>query len=56
MPQMSPMSWLFLFIMFSLALIVFAVKTYFTFEVNTITNTSQPITNINLKKSLPWKW
>nr|URX54308.1 ATP synthase F0 subunit 8 [Neotermes sp. 7 AB-2022a] len=52
MPQMMPMSWLTLFIMFSATLILFALTNYYT---------KVPTSNLLLKKmittkTLNWKW
>nr|YP_010572547.1 ATP synthase F0 subunit 8 [Grigoriora cheni]UZH35912.1 ATP synthase F0 subunit 8 [Grigoriora cheni] len=54
MPQMAPMSWLFLFSMFSIALILFTIINYF-FTIY------QPISSSKETSSLPqislnWKW
>nr|ATN40440.1 ATP synthase F0 subunit 8 [Xizicus howardi] len=54
MPQMAPMSWLFLFSMFSIALILFTIINYF-FTIYQPLSSSQevsPLANI----SLNWKW
>nr|UPX88606.1 ATP synthase F0 subunit 8 [Pholidoptera griseoaptera] len=53
MPQMMPMNWLFLFLMFSAALIMFAAMNYYIFHYNipSPTNTTSLKTN-----SLIWKW
>nr|URX53619.1 ATP synthase F0 subunit 8 [Postelectrotermes sp. 1 AB-2022a]URX53671.1 ATP synthase F0 subunit 8 [Postelectrotermes sp. 1 AB-2022a]URX53736.1 ATP synthase F0 subunit 8 [Postelectrotermes sp. 1 AB-2022a] len=52
MPQMMPLSWLMLFIMFSTTLILFAAVNYYT---------NIPKTKITQKKSttmktMNWKW
>nr|YP_009349769.1 ATP synthase F0 subunit 8 [Pseudokuzicus pieli]AQM39814.1 ATP synthase F0 subunit 8 [Pseudokuzicus pieli] len=54
MPQMAPMSWLFLFSMFSIALILFTIINYFFLIY-------QPISSYKEQKnlsqiSLNWKW
>nr|YP_009711015.1 ATP synthase F0 subunit 8 [Acosmetura nigrogeniculata]QGI24228.1 ATP synthase F0 subunit 8 [Acosmetura nigrogeniculata] len=54
MPQMAPMSWLFLFTMFSSALILFSIINYF-FTIY------QPFSSSYKENSLPqislnWKW
>nr|AMN09033.1 ATP synthase F0 subunit 8 [Pedicia sp. ZK-2016] len=54
MPQMAPLSWLGLFIIFSITLIIFSTMNYFSFLPNS------PKTMNNKKKfsynSLNWKW
>nr|URX52932.1 ATP synthase F0 subunit 8 [Cryptotermes cynocephalus] len=52
MPQMMPMSWLSLFIMFSTTLILFATLNYYTLILKTKTNESKKISN----KFMNWKW
>nr|YP_010554571.1 ATP synthase F0 subunit 8 [Tachycines shuangcha]UYO78929.1 ATP synthase F0 subunit 8 [Tachycines shuangcha] len=52
MPQMAPISWLILFLMFSLSLIMFCSMNYFI---------STPLIPSSMKKSidknsLNWKW
>nr|QOL00832.1 ATP synthase F0 subunit 8 [Nipponomeconema sinica] len=54
MPQMAPMSWLFLFSMFSLALISFTIINYFFLIYQPISSTTEQ-SNI-LQTSLTWKW
>nr|YP_010572586.1 ATP synthase F0 subunit 8 [Phlugiolopsis tuberculata]UZH35977.1 ATP synthase F0 subunit 8 [Phlugiolopsis tuberculata] len=54
MPQMAPMSWMFLFSMFSITLILFTIINYF-FTIY------QPISSKTETPSLPqislnWKW
>nr|UQJ75069.1 ATP synthase F0 subunit 8 [Procryptotermes hesperus] len=52
MPQMMPMSWLSLFIMFSSTLILFATLSYFTLVTKTKTSWGKKIPT----KTLNWKW
>nr|URX53593.1 ATP synthase F0 subunit 8 [Bifiditermes mutubae] len=52
MPQMMPMSWLTLFTMFSLALMMFAAMNYFT---GTQTP-KQPTKKMITKTNMNWKW
>nr|URX53892.1 ATP synthase F0 subunit 8 [Cryptotermes kirbyi]URX53905.1 ATP synthase F0 subunit 8 [Cryptotermes kirbyi] len=52
MPQMMPLSWLMLFSMFSITLIVFSAMNYYT---------TTPTMSVSGKKSIPaktlnWKW
>nr|URX53075.1 ATP synthase F0 subunit 8 [Kalotermitidae sp. 6 AB-2022a] len=51
MPQMMPLSWMILFIVFSTSLILFAVMTYYSF----IPPTKSASIKIKLN-STPWKW
>nr|URX52645.1 ATP synthase F0 subunit 8 [Neotermes luykxi] len=52
MPQMMPMSWLIMFIMFSMTLILFTTANYYTKMPKTKTITkSETSTN-----PLSWKW
>nr|QWQ55602.1 ATP synthase F0 subunit 8 [Gampsocleis sinensis] len=53
MPQMMPMNWLFLFMMFSASLILFAIMNYFIFNYHTPAPTDKPSLS---PKSLTWKW
>nr|YP_010730122.1 ATP synthase F0 subunit 8 [Nevromus intimus]WEG22755.1 ATP synthase F0 subunit 8 [Nevromus intimus] len=52
MPQMAPINWLLLFMIFSTTLIIFNMLNYFIYM------PSSPISeNLNFKKSyLNWKW
>nr|UPX88398.1 ATP synthase F0 subunit 8 [Nephrotoma quadrifaria] len=53
MPQMSPINWLLLFIIFSIILIIFNTLNYFSFLPLT------PKTHLTTKKNytpLNWKW
>nr|YP_007627034.1 ATP synthase F0 subunit 8 [Lithidiopsis carinatus]AGC22325.1 ATP synthase F0 subunit 8 [Lithidiopsis carinatus] len=53
MPQMSPLMWFTLFIVFSATLILFNQMNFFSFKPNTIkTPESQDIKS----KNLNWKW
>nr|YP_009689698.1 ATP synthase F0 subunit 8 [Uranotaenia geometrica]QEE94440.1 ATP synthase F0 subunit 8 [Uranotaenia geometrica] len=53
MPQMAPISWLFLFFIFSITLMIFNIKNYYCFFYK-MNLTSQ---NLNiLNKKLNWKW
>nr|WVH44983.1 ATP synthase F0 subunit 8 [Tipula legalis] len=53
MPQMAPINWLFLFIIFSIILIIFNTLNYFSFLPSTPNQS-----NMNLLQSTPlnWKW
>nr|QXM16977.1 ATP synthase F0 subunit 8 [Neoneuromus latratus] len=52
MPQMAPINWLLLFIIFSITLIIFNMLNYFL-----ILPSSPSSENMNLKKkSMNWKW
>nr|YP_009349756.1 ATP synthase F0 subunit 8 [Decma fissa]AQM39788.1 ATP synthase F0 subunit 8 [Decma fissa] len=53
MPQMAPMSWLFLFSMFSIALILFTIINYFFTIYQPISSSEE--TSLP-KISLNWKW
>nr|ARH53717.1 ATP synthase F0 subunit 8 [Anthobium melanocephalum] len=51
MPQMAPMNWLTLFIMFTMIFLLFNSLNYFSFKYNTKDN------NLNKKTfKLNWKW
>nr|URH16447.1 ATP synthase F0 subunit 8 [Kalotermitidae sp. A SH-2022a] len=52
MPQMMPMSWLTLFIMFSATLLLFASTNYYTSIPKSKHTKKTPIT----KKMMSWKW
>nr|URX52705.1 ATP synthase F0 subunit 8 [Cryptotermes sp. 1 AB-2022a]URX52731.1 ATP synthase F0 subunit 8 [Cryptotermes sp. 1 AB-2022a] len=52
MPQMMPLSWLSLFIMFSATLILFSTLNYYAMIIKTSTTEKKEITN----KILNWKW
>nr|YP_009164770.1 ATP synthase F0 subunit 8 [Nevromus exterior]AKA94248.1 ATP synthase F0 subunit 8 [Nevromus exterior] len=52
MPQMAPINWLLLFIIFSITLIIFNMMNYFIYMPSSPTSE-----NMNFKKSyLNWKW
>nr|WAX39210.1 ATP synthase F0 subunit 8 [Anaplecta sp. 7 ZQW-2020] len=53
MPQMMPLNWLTLFIMFSLTFIMFNIISYYNFSHSTIITT--PATQMKTKSML-WKW
>nr|YP_010701655.1 ATP synthase F0 subunit 8 [Sphaerophoria philanthus]UEK75600.1 ATP synthase F0 subunit 8 [Epistrophe lamellata]WCJ53216.1 ATP synthase F0 subunit 8 [Sphaerophoria philanthus] len=53
MPQMSPISWLSLFIFFSIIFILFNMMNYFIYTPNS--SKSKKLFNIN-KISMNWKW
>nr|URX53970.1 ATP synthase F0 subunit 8 [Marginitermes hubbardi] len=52
MPQMMPMSWLILFFVFSLTLIMFTTMNYYT----TIQKMMITPKKNNYKNTLNWKW
>nr|URX53762.1 ATP synthase F0 subunit 8 [Cryptotermes sp. 4 AB-2022a] len=52
MPQMMPMSWLSLFIMFSATLILFTTLNYYMMALNPKTKKYKGVP----KKALSWKW
>nr|QWL25011.1 ATP synthase F0 subunit 8 [Cryptotermes brevis] len=52
MPQMMPLSWLSLFIMFSITMITFAVMNYYMSN----TKTKTTIKNKMQIKTMNWKW
>nr|UER94113.1 ATP synthase F0 subunit 8 [Ruspolia yunnana] len=53
MPQMAPMSWFILFILFSFSLILFTMLNYpLLSQMNPSENSSIPLTS----PSLNWKW
>nr|AIR76494.1 ATP synthase F0 subunit 8 [Eozubovskya planicaudata]QOL00819.1 ATP synthase F0 subunit 8 [Zubovskya koeppeni] len=53
MPQMSPLMWFSLFILFSIVLIMFNQMNFFSFKPNVIENKEK--SKIKSKK-LNWKW
>nr|AIY61922.1 ATP synthase F0 subunit 8 [Cryptotermes secundus] len=53
MPQMMPMSWLSLFIMFSATLILFTTSNYYAMSPKTKTKKEKKSSS---KKMLTWKW
>nr|ARH54003.1 ATP synthase F0 subunit 8 [Stomis pumicatus] len=52
MPQMAPMNWLFLYLLFSIIFMMFNFMNYYLFLIK---NYSVSMKNIN-KKFLNWKW
>nr|QIT03236.1 ATP synthase F0 subunit 8 [Sarcophaga pterygota] len=54
MPQMAPIGWLSLFIIFSIAFVIFNMMNYYSFF------SSMPKSNFSIKtshtNSLNWKW
>ncbi|YP_194914.1 ATP synthase F0 subunit 8 (mitochondrion) [Aedes albopictus] len=53
MPQMAPISWLTLFFIFSITLVIFNMKNYFCF----FYNSNESCQNLNIKQyKLNWKW
>nr|YP_002265487.1 ATP synthase F0 subunit 8 [Contacyphon sp. BT0012]ACF35072.1 ATP synthase F0 subunit 8 [Contacyphon sp. BT0012] len=53
MPQMAPMSWLYLFITFTMIFIMFNYLNYFVFMKTTTNKKSMTMKSL---KSLNWKW
>nr|QDP18104.1 ATP synthase F0 subunit 8 [Sphenarium purpurascens] len=53
MPQMSPLMWFSLFILFSMALIMFNQMIFFSFKVNKILFNKK---ESNKNYQLNWKW
>nr|QNV49166.1 ATP synthase F0 subunit 8 [Janthinomyia sp. PH-2020] len=54
MPQMAPLAWLSLFMIFTITFIIFNMMNYFSF--NSTMPKSKLIQNKNLTKTLNWKW
>nr|YP_009465606.1 ATP synthase F0 subunit 8 [Sergia lucens]BBC69442.1 ATP synthase F0 subunit 8 [Sergia lucens] len=52
MPQMAPLLWLNLFVMFTATFIIFLILNYFIKTPNKMTNISTKL----LKKEMIWKW
>nr|ANJ70467.1 ATP synthase F0 subunit 8 [Hydroporus obscurus] len=52
MPQMAPMNWLILYLIFSLIFILFNFLNYYLFLINSKKNFINKI----LKNSFNWKW
>nr|AYN73263.1 ATP synthase F0 subunit 8 [Euryphymus sp. OR314] len=52
-PQMSPLMWFSLFIMFSIALILFNQMNFFSFKPKTIKSSEKELIE---SKNLTWKW
>nr|YP_009330293.1 ATP synthase F0 subunit 8 [Orchesella cincta]ANJ04210.1 ATP synthase F0 subunit 8 [Orchesella cincta] len=55
MPQMSPLMWLILFSLFSAALMISMVKTYFN-NIKAPSNEQKPINQVQNKYIMAWKW
>nr|AYM85015.1 ATP synthase F0 subunit 8 [Petamella prosternalis] len=53
MPQMSPLMWFSLFIMFSTVLIMFNQMNFFSFKMNPIKSVEKSAIKM---KNLNWKW
>nr|ASQ41341.1 ATP synthase F0 subunit 8 [Schistocerca cohni] len=53
MPQMSPLMWFSLFIMFSASLILFNQMNFFSFKPNLIKSVEKSTIDM---KNLNWKW
>nr|YP_010025562.1 ATP synthase F0 subunit 8 [Sarcophila latifrons]QOQ35861.1 ATP synthase F0 subunit 8 [Sarcophila latifrons]QTF74362.1 ATP synthase F0 subunit 8 [Sarcophila latifrons] len=53
MPQMAPIGWLSLFIMFSIAFMIFNMMNYYSF---TPIMPKSSLVKSNLINSLNWKW
>nr|YP_010926079.1 ATP synthase F0 subunit 8 [Agrilus zanthoxylumi]WKF51808.1 ATP synthase F0 subunit 8 [Agrilus zanthoxylumi] len=51
MPQMAPMSWLILFLIFSLMLLIFNMLNYYNFNYSPMKTSFK-----NFKKKINWKW
>nr|UFZ12816.1 ATP synthase F0 subunit 8 [Acanthacorydalis sinensis] len=52
MPQMAPINWLILFLLFSIIMIMFNIMNYFIYSASL---PKESITNLKLN-SLIWKW
>nr|YP_010471467.1 ATP synthase F0 subunit 8 [Brillia brevicornis]UVG40806.1 ATP synthase F0 subunit 8 [Brillia brevicornis] len=55
MPQMAPLKWLFMFILFSLTFMIFNILNYYTNTLN-FSNNSEKNLNENKTISINWKW
>nr|UOU85022.1 ATP synthase F0 subunit 8 [Ephemera danica] len=53
MPQMAPLSWLTLFIVFSMTLILFNILNYYSFDTNPPSSTQISKSNT---KAFNWQW
>nr|WKU84044.1 ATP synthase F0 subunit 8 [Ocyptamus priscilla] len=53
MPQMAPISWLFLFMFFTMIFILFNIMNYYIYS--PMTSKSKNFTKIN-SHSMNWKW
>nr|YP_010580028.1 ATP synthase F0 subunit 8 [Microchironomus tener]UZS77067.1 ATP synthase F0 subunit 8 [Microchironomus tener] len=56
MPQMSPMSWTILFIMFTLIFLFFNILNYFNFIPSFKPSTEDKTTSSYSNPTLTWKW
>nr|YP_010582834.1 ATP synthase F0 subunit 8 [Psychoda alternata]AQX36169.1 ATP synthase F0 subunit 8 [Psychoda alternata] len=56
MPQMSPILWLWLFIIFTIVFILFNVMTYFNFLYKFNKSNNIEENNSNKTNQLTWKW
>nr|YP_010875347.1 ATP synthase F0 subunit 8 [Nycteribia allotopa]WGW15001.1 ATP synthase F0 subunit 8 [Nycteribia allotopa] len=52
MPQMFPMNWLLIYIIFIIIFMLYMIKIYFSFFQKMPNNSMQ----INFKKKMNWKW
>nr|ARH54864.1 ATP synthase F0 subunit 8 [Anisodactylus poeciloides] len=53
MPQMAPMNWLFLYLMFTIIFLLFNFLNYYMFLIK---NKNNMIKNNYINKILEWKW
>nr|YP_010022113.1 ATP synthase F0 subunit 8 [Allonychiurus kimi]QOL12115.1 ATP synthase F0 subunit 8 [Allonychiurus kimi] len=53
MPQMAPMNWIFLYLMFFLIMILSFYKIFYMFVNN---NETDHVNTANSYNTLPWKW
>nr|UPX88697.1 ATP synthase F0 subunit 8 [Cychrus caraboides] len=53
MPQMAPMNWLFLYIMFTIIFLIFNFMNYYLYLIKTMSNN---LKNNYMKIKLNWKW
>nr|QOL00923.1 ATP synthase F0 subunit 8 [Chorthippus fallax] len=53
MPQMSPLMWFSLFVLFSITLILFNQMNFFSYKINIIKSLKQKMIK---SKNLIWKW
>nr|ACC94778.1 ATPase 8 [Drosophila guttifera] len=53
MPQMAPISWLFLFLFFTITFILFCTLNYYSFMPSSPSSTELKKLNLN---SMNWKW
>nr|QLY89970.1 ATP synthase F0 subunit 8 [Sympycnus pulicarius] len=53
MPQMAPLSWLSLYMIFSITLILFCIMNYYIFIPSPLTKTSSKKSSSN---NFHWKW